>query len=149
MVYTKQFPQNLLRTPTTTSSLGSGSYTVLPPIGKPMTGKEPEQSPGQSVNTAYPINRSSSDGYLVQMEKQKQLRARVTYKVCVSVSFICVLKGGMLKVHTFYLCCRTVIFVSHQCFIICIIYCMHVCRLIWEKTPSEILFEMLAFLNCV
>ncbi|XP_044078909.1 jhy protein homolog [Siniperca chuatsi] len=79
-VHTKQFPQNLPRTPTTTSSLGSGSYTVLPPIRKPMTGQEPELSPGQSVNTAYPIRKSSSDGYLVQMEKQKQLRLRGTYK---------------------------------------------------------------------
>ncbi len=107
-VHTKQFPQNRLRTPTTTLSLGSGSYTVLPPIGKLVTGKEPEQSTDQSVNTAYPIHRSSSDGYLVQMEKQKQLRAKVTYKVCVSVSFICVLKGGMLNVYSFYLSFRTV-----------------------------------------
>ncbi|KAI3373174.1 hypothetical protein L3Q82_006368 [Scortum barcoo] len=77
-IHTKQFPQNLLRSPTTTSPLCSGSYTVLPSIGQPMTGNEPEQSPGQSVSTA--IHRSGSDGYLVQMEKQKQLRARVTYK---------------------------------------------------------------------
>ncbi|XP_078122818.1 jhy protein homolog [Sander vitreus] len=74
-VQTKQFPQKLPRTPTTTFS---GSYTVLPPITESMAGKEPELSPG--VNTAYPIHRSSSDGYLGQMEKQKQLRARVTYK---------------------------------------------------------------------
>ncbi|XP_039633054.1 jhy protein homolog isoform X3 [Perca fluviatilis] len=74
-VQTKQFPQNLPRTPTTTFS---GSYTVLPPITESMAGKEPELSPG--VNTAYPIHRSSSDGYLGQMEKQKQLRTRVTYK---------------------------------------------------------------------
>ncbi|XP_051257486.1 jhy protein homolog isoform X1 [Dicentrarchus labrax] len=79
-VHTKQFPQNLPRTPTTTSSLGSGSYPVLPPIGNSMTGKEPELSPDQSASTAYVIHRSSSDGYLVQMEKQKQLRARLTYK---------------------------------------------------------------------
>ncbi|KAG8008089.1 hypothetical protein GBF38_019071 [Nibea albiflora] len=44
-----------------------------------MTGTEDELSPGQTVNTAG-IHRSSSDGYLVQMEKQKQLRTRVTYK---------------------------------------------------------------------
>ncbi|XP_076606583.1 jhy protein homolog [Chaetodon auriga] len=79
-VHIKEFPQNLPRTPTTTSSLGLGSYTVLPPIEKPMTGKEPELSPIQVVSTAYPIHRSSSDGYLIQMEKQKQLKARVTYK---------------------------------------------------------------------
>ncbi len=53
-----------------------------------MTGKESELSPSQSVNTAYPVRKSSSDGYLGQMEKQK-LRARVTYKVGVSVgSFV-------------------------------------------------------------
>ncbi|XP_054482419.1 jhy protein homolog [Anoplopoma fimbria] len=74
----KQVPQNLPSTPTSTSSLGSGSYPVLPAIEKSMTGKEPELSPG--VNTAYPVYRSSSNGYLVQMEKKKQLRTRVTYK---------------------------------------------------------------------
>uniref|UniRef100_A0A671U3B4 Junctional cadherin complex regulator n=1 Tax=Sparus aurata TaxID=8175 RepID=A0A671U3B4_SPAAU len=79
-VHGTQFPQSLPRTPTTTLSMGSGSYTVLPPIGKPMTGKESESSPCQSVSTAYPVHRSNSDGYLVQMEKQKQLRAKVTYK---------------------------------------------------------------------
>ncbi|KAL7389344.1 hypothetical protein ABVT39_002123 [Epinephelus coioides] len=78
--YTKQFPQNFPRTPTTPSSLGSGCYTVLPPIRQSLRGAESELSPGQSVKTAYPIHRSSSDSYLVQMEKQKQLRARVTYK---------------------------------------------------------------------
>ncbi|TMS14438.1 Jhy protein-like protein [Larimichthys crocea] len=57
----------------------NGSYTVLPPIGKPTTGTEAELSPGQTGDTAC-IHRSSSDGYLVQMEKQKQLRTRVTYK---------------------------------------------------------------------
>ncbi|XP_034406345.1 jhy protein homolog isoform X2 [Cyclopterus lumpus] len=71
-VHGKEFPQSLPRTPTTTLSLGSGSYPVLPAIEKSMTGKEPELSPG--------VNRSSSNGYLVQMENQKQLRARVTYK---------------------------------------------------------------------
>ncbi|XP_042355557.1 jhy protein homolog [Plectropomus leopardus] len=77
-VHTKQFHKNLPRTPTTPSSLGSGGYTVLPPIRPSLTGEESDLSPGQSVNTA--IHRSSSDGYLVQMQKQKQLRARVTYK---------------------------------------------------------------------
>ncbi|KAM8741639.1 jhy protein homolog isoform 2-T2 [Acanthopagrus schlegelii] len=79
-VHSTLFPQSLPRTPTTTLSMCSGSYTVLPPIGKPITGKESELSPCQSVSTAYPIHRSNSDGYLVQMEKQKQLRAKVTYK---------------------------------------------------------------------
>ncbi|XP_067463378.1 jhy protein homolog isoform X1 [Thunnus thynnus] len=76
----KPFPQNLPRAPTSTWSQGSGSYTVLPPIGKQVMEKEHEMCPDQSANTTYPIHTSSSDGYLVQMEKQKQLRARVTYK---------------------------------------------------------------------
>ncbi|XP_037604119.1 jhy protein homolog isoform X2 [Sebastes umbrosus] len=72
-------PERWQRSPTSTSSLGSGSYTVVPPIGKSLTGKEPEPSPG--VNTDCPVqSSSSSDGYLAQMEKQKQLRANVTYK---------------------------------------------------------------------
>ncbi|CAK6971676.1 jhy protein homolog [Scomber scombrus] len=76
----KPFRQNLSRTPTSTWSQGSGSYTVLPPIGKQVMVKEPELCPPQSVNTTYPIYTHSSGGYLVQMEKQKQLRERVTYK---------------------------------------------------------------------
>lgn len=78
-VYTKCFPQNLTRTPTTASSQSLGSYTVLPPIGKPLTEKEPKMSPGHSVNATHHIHRSNSDSYVVQMEKKKQLR--VTYKV--------------------------------------------------------------------
>lgn len=74
--HSKHFPQNLSRTPITASSPSLGSCTVLPPIGKSMMGKEPEQNPSQ---TAPSIHKSSSDGYMVQMEKQK-LRARVTYK---------------------------------------------------------------------
>ncbi|XP_070773818.1 jhy protein homolog [Enoplosus armatus] len=77
-VHTEQFPQDPPTTPTRTLSLGSGSPTALPPIGKPTAGKEPDPGPAQSGNTAYPIHRSGSDGYLVQMERQKQLR--VTYK---------------------------------------------------------------------
>ncbi|XP_053298178.1 jhy protein homolog isoform X2 [Pleuronectes platessa] len=69
-----------LRTPTTASSQGTGSYTVLPAIGKPLTGAEPALSPCQSENTAFHIHSSNSDSYLVQMEKQKQLRARVNCK---------------------------------------------------------------------
>ncbi|XP_071317277.1 jhy protein homolog isoform X2 [Trachinotus anak] len=79
-VHTKLFPQNLPRTPTTASSRGLGSYALLPPIRKRMTGKEPKISPSQSANTFNPIHRSGSDSYLVQMEKQKQLRARATNK---------------------------------------------------------------------
>lgn len=86
----KPFPQNLPRAPTSTWSQGSGSYTVLPPIGKQVMEKEHEMCPDQSANTTYPIHTSSSDGYLVQMEKQKQLRTRVTYKVGGPVSLMCV-----------------------------------------------------------
>ncbi|KAK2828918.1 hypothetical protein Q5P01_019952 [Channa striata] len=79
-VHTKQFPQNLSRTPIIASSQSLASYTVLPPIEKLTTGKEHGLSPAHCVNTASPIPRSSSDGYLSQMEKQKRLKARVTYK---------------------------------------------------------------------
>ncbi|XP_026185082.1 jhy protein homolog isoform X2 [Mastacembelus armatus] len=72
--HTKLFPQIVCRTLTPTSSHRPGSYTVLPPIGKPMTG-----SPVQCVSTTYPILKNN-DSYLLQMEKQKQLKARVTYK---------------------------------------------------------------------
>lgn len=90
-VHIKQVPQNVPRTLTTASSQALGSYPVLPPIGNPPTGKEHEMNSGQCMNTARPIHRSSSDSYLSRMEKQKQLKERVTYKVGVSVSFICVL----------------------------------------------------------
>ncbi|XP_062414114.1 jhy protein homolog [Pungitius pungitius] len=66
----KQIAQNL------TLSLGSSSYPLLPAIGKSMTGTE--QIP--DMNSVYPVHRSSSNSYLIQMEKQKQLRTRVTYK---------------------------------------------------------------------
>lgn len=82
-------PQN---PPRTTSSVGLSSYTVLPPIGDPQR-EVHELSPCQSVNAANPTERSCSDGYLVQMEKQKQLRARVTYKVGLSLSIMFVLNG--------------------------------------------------------
>uniref|UniRef100_UPI0037E9069A jhy protein homolog n=1 Tax=Semicossyphus pulcher TaxID=241346 RepID=UPI0037E9069A len=72
-VHSQEVPQDLTGTNTTTS------YRVLPPIGKPLTGREAEMSPALSVNTADRIHRSSSDSYLVQMEKQRQ-RARGTYK---------------------------------------------------------------------
>ncbi|XP_054873238.1 jhy protein homolog [Amphiprion ocellaris] len=78
--YTKQFAQNLPRTLTSTLSQAMGTSTVLPPIGKPITGKGTEPSCSHSLNTAYPVQRSSSDGYLVQMEKQRQMRAKDTDK---------------------------------------------------------------------
>ncbi|XP_020501690.2 jhy protein homolog [Labrus bergylta] len=78
-VHCEEFPQAPPGKPTTTSLPGSEVYTVLPPIRISLTESESELSPGQSVNPADSIHRSSSDGYLVQMEKQKQ-RARGTYK---------------------------------------------------------------------
>lgn len=77
-------PQSLPRTPpsTTSLSLGSDTYAVLPPVGRPLTGDEPERSPGQSVNTADTIHRSSSDSYLGQMGKQKQLGVNYKVGVC-------------------------------------------------------------------
>ncbi|KAK5859278.1 hypothetical protein PBY51_003357 [Eleginops maclovinus] len=66
---------NLPRTPSTTLSLGSGSgLTVLPPIRESEAGRESEPSPG---NTESPFH---TDGYLLQLDRQKQLRTRATYK---------------------------------------------------------------------
>ncbi|XP_051793502.1 jhy protein homolog isoform X1 [Acanthochromis polyacanthus] len=78
--YVNTFAQNLPRTLTSTLPQVMGTSKVLPPIGQPITGKGTEPSSGHSVNTAYPIHRSSSDGYLVQMEKQRQMRAKDTDK---------------------------------------------------------------------
>ncbi|XP_071761384.1 jhy protein homolog [Centroberyx gerrardi] len=75
-LHANQFPEDSPRPPSTTQSQRSGSYAVLPPIGKPQTGAEPQLS----VKTTLPIQRSSSDGYLAHMEKQKQQRERLTYK---------------------------------------------------------------------
>lgn len=54
-----------------------------------MTGKEHELSSRRGVNTIYSMHRSKSDGYLSQMEKQKQLRTTVTYKVSMSEHYLC------------------------------------------------------------
>ncbi|XP_069021121.1 uncharacterized protein [Embiotoca jacksoni] len=78
-VYMRQFVHDLTRTSTTASSQGSGFNTVLPPIGNQITGKRPELRHGRNVNTAYRMHRSKIAG-LVQVEKQEQMRARVTYK---------------------------------------------------------------------
>lgn len=71
---------------TSTLSLESGSYTILPPIGKTPIGIDPDESLFQNEDAAYPIHRSSSNGYLSLMEKQKQLKNKVTYKVGVFVN---------------------------------------------------------------
>ena len=73
----------------------------MPAIEKSLMGEDLELSSSQSVTTTYPILRNYSDGYPVQMEKQNQQKAKVTYKVGVSVSCICTLNGGILNVHIF------------------------------------------------
>ncbi|KAJ8399004.1 hypothetical protein AAFF_G00416710 [Aldrovandia affinis] len=57
----------------------SRSYTVLPPIGETVANDSElsSQNSGQKINA---IKRSSSDGYLAQLEKQKQLKEKIAYK---------------------------------------------------------------------
>ncbi|XP_041864784.1 jhy protein homolog [Melanotaenia boesemani] len=76
----KEFVQNLPERPTTTLSQSSSPYPVLPPIRKVTTEEGSELCRGQSVNTTHSIPRDNSESYLLQMEKQKQTRAGVTYK---------------------------------------------------------------------
>ncbi|XP_029375867.1 jhy protein homolog isoform X2 [Echeneis naucrates] len=76
-----QVPQYLPWTPTTASSQGLGSCTVLPPIRKSMTGKQLKMNPSQTVHTVSAIQGSSFDSYLLQMEKQKHRRMRITLTV--------------------------------------------------------------------
>lgn len=71
-----QFVQHLSGTPTSTLSQSSGSYKVLPPIGRPDAETEPEVSPGPT----QAAQRRVSDGYLMQMDKHKLLKTRPTYK---------------------------------------------------------------------
>ncbi|KAG7483582.1 hypothetical protein MATL_G00039890 [Megalops atlanticus] len=60
-------------------SQSSGSYKVLPPIGQTVASDTElsSQSPRQQIN---PIQRSSSEGYLAQLVRQKQLKEKTTYK---------------------------------------------------------------------
>ncbi|KAG7516924.1 hypothetical protein JOB18_044095 [Solea senegalensis] len=75
-VQTEQFTQSLPETPTTAASSQSrGSYMVLPPIGKQLTGGESKLYFHQSLNTAYLIDSHSSESYLLRMEKERMLRA--------------------------------------------------------------------------
>lgn len=87
-------PQQLLGKPTTTLSAVSGPHTVLPPIGKTLREGGVEMIPGHSVDTAEAPYRSSSDGYLVQMERQKQ-KGRGTHKVGVTDVIVCVPKRAV------------------------------------------------------
>ncbi|XP_036379109.1 jhy protein homolog, partial [Megalops cyprinoides] len=60
-------------------SQSPGSYKVLPPIGQTVASDTElsSQSPRQQIN---PIQRSSSEGYLAQLVRQKQLKEKTTYK---------------------------------------------------------------------
>lgn len=57
----------------------SAPYTVLPPIGR-ANGSDTELSSDRSEQQLNPIHRSSSEGYLSQMEKYRQLKAKTNYK---------------------------------------------------------------------
>ncbi|KAK6317305.1 hypothetical protein J4Q44_G00127050 [Coregonus suidteri] len=57
----------------------SGSYTVLPPIGKTTMG-DPELGRDRAAQRFTSMQRSSSEGYLAQMRREKQLKERITYK---------------------------------------------------------------------
>ncbi|XP_028666228.1 jhy protein homolog [Erpetoichthys calabaricus] len=54
-------------------------YTVLPPIAH-TSGSDSNLNERTSERSVSNLQRSSSEGYLAQMEKQKQLRHKVTYK---------------------------------------------------------------------
>ncbi|XP_050976417.1 jhy protein homolog isoform X3 [Labeo rohita] len=58
----------------------SGPYTVLPPIAR-ANGSDTEICSDRSEQHLNPIHRSSSEGYLSQMEKHRQLNAKSNYKV--------------------------------------------------------------------
>ncbi|XP_016416869.1 uncharacterized protein C11orf63 homolog [Sinocyclocheilus rhinocerous] len=57
----------------------SGPYTVLPPIAR-ANGSNTELCSDRSEQHLNPIHRSSSEGYLSLMEKQRQLKAQSNYK---------------------------------------------------------------------
>lgn len=92
---TFHFPPELLASdvesvgPCVPSTQISGPYPVLPPIAR-VNGSDTELSSDrdQQLN---PIHRSSSEGYLTQMEKHRQLKAKANYKVCILV-FICLVQ---------------------------------------------------------
>ncbi|KAK0136593.1 Jhy [Merluccius polli] len=77
------FPQDSPRWAGEVQLRRSGSHLVLPPIGdggRPVGGGgggEPQLSPGPVSPTVSP----STPGYLAHMERQKQLKERVAYKI--------------------------------------------------------------------
>ncbi|XP_035391666.1 jhy protein homolog [Electrophorus electricus] len=56
----------------------NGAYAVLPPIGGPTDSDMVPCNAGPALNT---IPRSNSEGYLAQLEKQRQFKPQTTYKV--------------------------------------------------------------------
>ncbi|XP_066570189.1 jhy protein homolog [Amia ocellicauda] len=60
-------------------SQGSRSYAVLPPIGH-TAGSDSQLSGRARGHLRGDMQRSSSEGYLAQLEKQKQLKERANYK---------------------------------------------------------------------
>ncbi|XP_017546811.1 jhy protein homolog [Pygocentrus nattereri] len=57
----------------------SGGYAVLPPIGR-SNSSDTELSRDRTEQSPNALHRSSSEGYLAQLEKQRQLKAKTTYK---------------------------------------------------------------------
>ncbi|XP_023823287.1 jhy protein homolog [Salvelinus sp. IW2-2015] len=64
---------------TAETKYSSSSYTVLPPIGKRTTG-DPELGRDRAAQIFTSMQRSSSEAYLAQMRREKQLKERVIYK---------------------------------------------------------------------
>lgn len=58
----------------------SGVYPVLPPIGE-LNNSDTELCSGRPEEATNTIHRSSSEGYLAQLKKQKQIQAKTAYKV--------------------------------------------------------------------
>ncbi|KAI4895930.1 hypothetical protein NFI96_031274 [Prochilodus magdalenae] len=57
----------------------SGGYAVLPPIGR-SNASDTELSRDRAEQTPNTMQRSSSEGYLAQLEKQRQLKTKTAYK---------------------------------------------------------------------
>ncbi|XP_056592239.1 jhy protein homolog isoform X2 [Triplophysa dalaica] len=79
---TSHYPPELMPTdegPFVPHSQISGAYTVLPPIGR-SNARDTELCSDRSEQQLNPIHRSSSEGYLSQMERHRQLKAKTNYK---------------------------------------------------------------------
>ncbi|KAI7793806.1 jhy protein homolog [Triplophysa rosa] len=79
---TSHYPPELMPTdegPCVPQTQISGAYTVLPPIGI-SNASDMELCSDRSEQQLNPILRSSSEGYLSQMERHRQLKAKTNYK---------------------------------------------------------------------